>query len=268
MSAHNPNPRTRGGLSILEIIVLLVVLIILAAVLFPIFARPNCCDSRKSTCQSNLKECAIAIHTYARDYDNHLPSSALARGSKTWNRRDFVEFATKRGVIPPSGKSQSRTWYQVLYNHVKSKDITFCPADDSDREDPNSRVSYYWKAAADKAWYGVGCERPYRSMDDFGYNADQIILYERCGFHSDAPRGLRNNVQINVAFLDTHVKSVTLVNSLPATGRKWVTGPTAPGEPAYYNFDNSKPQKHSVNPPSPEFRPTHIDPGRYSDVLP
>lgn len=268
MSARNLTPRTRGGLTILEIIVLLVVLIILAAVLFPMFARTGHGEARKSTCQSNLKECAVGLHVYTNDYDGCLPSSALVRGSKRWNERDFAVFAGRAGRSPQT----PRGWAQLTYRYMRATQYrdgyAYCPSDESAEKSSGTHTSYWWKAAVDKAWYGVGCSKPYRRMNDFGYCADQVILYERAGFHHRCPQGLRNSVRINVAYLDTHVKNVGLTNSLPATGRRWVTSPTAPGEPAYYNFDNSKPKKDSVNPPSPQVGPTHTDPSRYSDMLP
>lgn len=265
MSAYTNRTRTRGGLTVLEIIVILVVLVILAAVLLPVFARTGG-GARKSTCQSNLKECAIALQTYWNDYDGHLPSSAVVRGSKKWNRRDFVEFAS-RPVAFPFESARQTGWAGVLYNYYKSKDIMFCPLDPTDRGDPNTQVSYYWKAAIDKAWYGVGCKKPCRRESDFGYNADQIVLYERAGFHCGAPEGLRNGVMVNVAYLDSHVRSIAITNSLPANGRQWVTSPTAPGEPAYFNFDNDR-QRGKGNPPDPNVRTTYTDPNRYADILP
>ncbi len=267
MSAYNDRTRNRSGLTTLDIIIVLVVLVVLAAVLFPIFARPTCIGTRKSTCQNNLKDCAIALQTYWADYDNTLPSSAVVSHSKTWNRRDFVRFASRLGEMPPDPKRQSATWPQLLYNAHKGWDICFCTSDSADHRDPNSRVSYYWKAAIDKAWYGVGCKKPCRKEADFAWSADQIVFYERCGFHSDAENGLRNGVRINVAYLDTHVKSVTLTNSLTADGDRWVTSPTASGEPAYFNFDNSK-VKGQGNPPNEDVRTTYTDPNRYSDSLP
>ena len=230
------------------------------AVLFPIFMR-----SRERpvghTCQSNLKECAIALQTYWNDYDGHLPSSALVHHSRSWHKRGFETYAMGGGALPARGRA--RTWAQLLYSGRRGKSVFYCPKESPYGDTPGVPVSYWWKAAIDKAWYGVGCKKPCRAESDFTYNADQVVLYERAGFHFDASEGLTNGVRINVAYLDTHVRSVTITNSSDT----WITSPTAPGEPAYFNFDNKKPRSAS-NPPPEQVRPTYTDPSRYSDMLP
>ena len=240
-----------------------IVLFVIAAVgasVAPMFVRAST-PTRKSTCQSNLKECAIALQCYWNDYDSYLPSSALAKHSKKWNKADFEVFAAGSRELPP--RKQPVTWAQVLYNFMKNKDIMHCPSDSAVAKGAVIPVSYWWKLAIDKAWYGVGCKKPCRKEADFAYNADQIVLYERADFHSQPPQALRNGVMINVVYLDTHVRMVTIQNS----ANTWVTSPVAPGEPMYFNFDNNQPRSSS-NPPPPNVRPTHTDPSRYSDSLP
>jgi len=258
-SAGGPRQSDRAT-SILGVVL---VCILLGILFFPLYARYR--ERRYisyPSCQSQLKQCAIALQTYWNDYDGHLPSSALVSGSRNWNRADFKTFASEAGTMNPL-PSKPRTWSQVLYNSMKNKDIMFCPQDPVDHSNATARVSYWWKLAIDKAWYGEQCGKPCRKESDFAYNADQIILYERAGFHSGASEGLRNEVQINAAFLDSHVKSVSLVNS----GRNWSNSPLGPGEPAYFNFDNKKP-KSGTNPPPANVTANHVDPARFSDMLP
>lgn len=250
----------KGSVDLLSIVLIICILVVVAAVLFPVLVRPHGCSARKSVCASNLKECAIALQTYWTDYNNHLPSSMLVSHSKKWNKNDFITFASKKGELP--AKDKPRTWAQLLYPYMKNKDIMFCPSDESKHSKPNSQTSYWWKCAIDRAWYGEGCKKPYRKDGDFLYNADQIVLYERAGFHT-GEAGLRNGVKINIVCLDTHVRNVILVNS---TNKAYAT-PTSPCEPAYFNFDQNKKQSNT-NPP-PAEKPTHyIDPNRYSDMWP
>ncbi len=67
--------RTRG-FTFLELTVVIGVIAILAAILFPVFAgaREN---ARRSTCQSNLHQIGLALHAYARDHDGMLPPRPL-----------------------------------------------------------------------------------------------------------------------------------------------------------------------------------------------
>lgn len=210
------------------------------------------------SCQSNLKECAIALQQYVNDYDGHLPSSFLVNHSKKWNRRDFLRFATQRGQLPPDPSKPLQTWSQVLYDHMgKGREIMWCPDDPVDHDGSNkSRVSYYWKLAADKAWYGVGCTKPCPKETDFVYNSDQVVLYERRAWHGSG-QWLHDSAQINVAYMDTHVKNITLRN---ATSGDPSNCAASLGEPMYFNFDN---KTGKCLPPNVPGR--HIDPARYSD---
>jgi len=244
--------------------VIVLVGLALWVVLMPMFARTGGHASR-DTCQSNLKLCAIAFQSYCADYNGMLPSSVLVSHSPKWNSKDFEVFSSVAGAVNPV-PPRKRTWPQLVHGYAKHKDIFFCPKDPT-RRTVAARGSYWYKLAVDKAWYGDGCSKPCRRDVDFAFNADQMVLYERAGLHDRAYEGLRNGVRINVAFLDTHVKSVSLVNSLPANGDRWVTSPLGPGEPAYFNFDNKRP-KDAGNPPPEDTAASYVDPGRYCDLLP
>ena len=268
--------RKKSGFTLIELLVVIAIIAILAAILFPVFARAREA-ARKSTCQSNMKECAIALHTYWNDYDATLPSSASQANppATTWDANRYKAFATMLGVVPVPANDTPKTWPQMLYNSMKSKDIMFCPSDSRNSDkNANGPVSYYWKLAIDRAWFGTSSNK-WQKEADFGYVSDQIVLHEAAGFHSGASSGLRNDVQINVAFLDTHCKNVTLVNSAPATGpyQTDMTAAAIAGEPCYFNFNNDLP-KGAGNPPAATSLPgvdnngKYWDPSIYSDMLP
>ncbi len=282
--------RKKSGFTLIELLVVIAIIAILAAILFPVFARAREA-ARKSTCQSNLKECAIALQTYWNDYDATLPCSVPAGstvgvGNAAGNDAGFTLFSAGVGVLPPGRSGDTRpypvTWAQMLYNAHKGKDICFCPSDSADHSPTDAdaynlgvtRVSYWWKFAIDKSWRhgALKCQKE----ADFGYNADQVVFYEHAGFHSGAAAGIRNDVQINVAYLDTHVKSVSVTNSTqPANSTTYVNTIDANGEPNFFNFDNEV-VKSATNPPPATTAVTpgtsapyqFLDPRRYSDVLP
>lgn len=251
--------QTRRGFTFWEALAILFIILVVAAFLFPIFARSGCGGGRKSMCQNNLKSLAVALLLYSHDYDNQLPSSALVNHSKKWNRSDFLKFTKTTGTLPPT--SRPRTYFQVLYNHIKNKDIWCCPSDSTYPSDKNAPCSYWWKLAIDKAWYGQGCKKPCRNEADFIYNSDQIILYERNAFHFGDTNGLKDGLYINAVYLDSHVKTIYLRNS----GSKYITTP-APraGEPAYFNCEFSS-DENTLKPLAEDKKAGFIDPGRYGD---
>ncbi|NPV47073.1 MAG: DUF1559 domain-containing protein [Armatimonadetes bacterium] len=64
-------PRRRG-FTLIELLVVIAIIAILAAILFPVFARAREA-ARKTVCLSNLRQIGLACHMYAQDYDELLP---------------------------------------------------------------------------------------------------------------------------------------------------------------------------------------------------
>ncbi|MFP3905369.1 MAG: type II secretion system protein, partial [Armatimonadota bacterium] len=62
------------GFTLIELLVVIAIIAILAAILFPVFARAQD-KARQTACLSNQKQLGTALMMYANDYDNTLPSS-------------------------------------------------------------------------------------------------------------------------------------------------------------------------------------------------
>ena len=62
----------RKGFTLIELLVVIAIIAILAAILFPVFARARE-QARKTSCLSNLKQIGLASHMYAQDYDELFP---------------------------------------------------------------------------------------------------------------------------------------------------------------------------------------------------
>jgi prepilin-type N-terminal cleavage/methylation domain-containing protein/prepilin-type processing-associated H-X9-DG protein len=63
---------TRRGFTLIELLVVIAIIAILAAILFPVFARARE-KARQSSCLSNVKQLTTAGLMYVQDYDEQFP---------------------------------------------------------------------------------------------------------------------------------------------------------------------------------------------------
>lgn len=96
------------GFTLIELLVVIAIIAILAAILFPVFARARE-NARRSACQSNLKQIGIGLLQYAQDYDGVLVPRRRYKdaGSNTWDFR----------------------WTDLIQPYVKSDQLFNCPSE-------------------------------------------------------------------------------------------------------------------------------------------
>ena len=73
----------RKGFTLIELLVVIAIIAILAAILFPVFAKARE-KARTSSCQSNLKQIGLAITQYVQDYDETLPQRYMGAEAYSW----------------------------------------------------------------------------------------------------------------------------------------------------------------------------------------
>src|SRR5260370_6629248 len=69
----------RRGFTLIELLVVIAIIAILAAILFPVFARARE-QARKTTCLSNMKQIGLSLGMYLQDNDEVFPPGGL----KVW----------------------------------------------------------------------------------------------------------------------------------------------------------------------------------------
>lgn len=68
--------RRREGFTLVELLVVITIIIILAAILFPVFARARE-KAQQTKCMNNMKQMGSAIALYEDDYDNPMPFNVM-----------------------------------------------------------------------------------------------------------------------------------------------------------------------------------------------
>jgi prepilin-type N-terminal cleavage/methylation domain-containing protein/prepilin-type processing-associated H-X9-DG protein len=79
--------KPRRGFSLTELLIVIAVIAVIAAILLPVFALARE-KARQATCLSNLRQIGQAFHLYCQDYDGtHLISMQLGSQARTWHAR-------------------------------------------------------------------------------------------------------------------------------------------------------------------------------------
>lgn len=62
----------RRGFTLIELLVVIAIIAILAAILFPVFAKARE-KARTASCQSNIRQIGLSVMMYSEDYDETFP---------------------------------------------------------------------------------------------------------------------------------------------------------------------------------------------------
>src|SRR5687768_3406263 len=88
MPAVLPSRSHRSAFTLIELLVVIAIIALLAAILFPVFARARE-NARKTSCSNNLKQIAIGLAQYTQDWDE-MTVPVSVDGSMNTNIRAFV----------------------------------------------------------------------------------------------------------------------------------------------------------------------------------
>ncbi|MEN6302422.1 MAG: prepilin-type N-terminal cleavage/methylation domain-containing protein [Armatimonadia bacterium] len=112
----------RRGFTLIELLVVIAIIAILAAILFPVFAKARE-KARQSSCLSNVKQLAIATLAYVQDYDETFPA----------HQRQGMSTTVQTQIQP----------------YLKNLQLWVCPS-------ASAQYYYYWdNPTATSAVYGI-----------------------------------------------------------------------------------------------------------------
>ena len=84
-AVKSTSPAVKRGFTLIELLVVIAIIALLAAILFPVFARARE-NARKSSCLNNMKQIGIGLMQYTQDFDEMLPGRYMSTEGWSWRR--------------------------------------------------------------------------------------------------------------------------------------------------------------------------------------
>ncbi len=116
--------RKHRGFTLIELLVVIAIIAILAAMLFPVFARARE-SARKIQCLSNVKNIAMAFQMYLADYDKMGPREHRAEVVQGFN--DFGGTGDVCCCYQTFANPYLQ-WPVILEEYTKNRDVWRCPS--------------------------------------------------------------------------------------------------------------------------------------------
>ena len=169
------------GFTLVELLIVIAIICILAAILFPVFAAARE-KSRQSACQSNLHQIGLAWLQYCQDYDEMTPNVCYGYSCNTWGSMVSAGLGPNGGDTHFDGATTYTNGHgsgpgMLLSPYLKSDAVWFCPGN------PTISAQVVWdptsgtcgKAPADECYAG-GFEN-----SSYQYNFQQFVCAANAG---------------------------------------------------------------------------------------
>ena len=112
---------TRKGFTLIELLVVIAIIAILAAILFPVFAKVRE-KARATSCSSNERQIGLAILQYVQDNDETFPNGTTYTG--------------------PVANNTGQGWAGQVQAYIKAKNLLKCPDESGSPTGTQVVVSY------------------------------------------------------------------------------------------------------------------------------
>jgi prepilin-type N-terminal cleavage/methylation domain-containing protein/prepilin-type processing-associated H-X9-DG protein len=123
--------KSSRGFTLIELLVVIAIIAILAAILFPVFAKARA-QARATSCLSNIKQLDLGMQMYAQDYDERFASWA-------W----WASSPGSSGKIAGRVNHFESLWINAIYPYVKNSQVYYCTSDAAEITPLNSQL-YWW----------------------------------------------------------------------------------------------------------------------------
>lgn len=192
------NIKHNKGFTLIELLVVIAIIAILAAILFPVFAKVRE-KARQIACVSNSKQLGLAVLQYAQDYDETMPNATV----------------NSLAIWSPGGANAYPFWSLQILPYIKDINAYACP-DDGLGASPDPAVT----------WAGVCLSYGANSYmvglpPNYSFTAQHLAgAFGAPGFSNDQPT-LARQTQPASSIMLAEKWSSDLVNATSGADANW-----------------------------------------------
>lgn len=117
----------KKAFTLIELLVVIAIIAILAAILFPAFARARE-NARRTSCTSNLKQIGLGMMQYLQDYDQLYPAAGLGVMEPSGGTATPIALPAATYTTYVSAVGYQYTWMDYIFPYVKSVQLFRCPS--------------------------------------------------------------------------------------------------------------------------------------------
>lgn len=167
VGANGQSEVRQAGFTLIELLVVIAIISILAAILFPVFARARE-NARRASCMSNLKQISLGIRMYTQDYDEHVPPIS---------------------INDPADAKNPYGWADAVQPYLKSTQIFQCPSEEwgtrynNDPSHYGSGYTDYWMNNMTSKTNAQGSGG--KSLAEFAFPSQTVMLGDGGGTWSN-----------------------------------------------------------------------------------
>ena len=172
--------RSVTGFSLIELLIVIAIISILSAILFPVFARARA-KARQTVCLSNQKQIGMAVVMYLQDYDERL----------FFYSSPYTPSESRTGAViyEPMALHAARWWNELL-PYTRNRQVLVCPDDDAPTlsEDERGTVDTRGRFTIPRSYIATRAVEGL-ALGQVDFPAEAIVITEKWGhFPNDASK--------------------------------------------------------------------------------